>query len=369
MPFVKLDCGMLDSTIWFDRPARDIFVTALLMAEPREILEALPQYEVDEIKETGWAVPPGWYGFVAAAGPGIIRRALLDDKDGGVEALRRLGSPDPESRTPDFGGRRMVRVEGGFIILNYQKFRDRDYTAAERQQRYRDKQRKAKKPVTNNESNGVTTLRNTVTSRNVTQAEAEAEVEVEKKMERKARSAPFAPPTVEDVLVYAEELGYAGFDAEHFWNHHNKAGWKLRTGRLMESWKSAVVTWRKNEGTFGAAPAVKPSAIPPPVPSRHGIRPSKDGTTMSYNGTWFHAHPDGRRWLSDGECRPDGTPIIYEARNTTLNDEVYAEMNRLAGRGPVKVKPLAELSPEEWKALASSIPPSVRTPGDEEGPL
>src|SRR3990167_930952 len=42
MPFVKLDCGILDSTLWFDRDARDVFLTALLMAVPYEVRESTP---------------------------------------------------------------------------------------------------------------------------------------------------------------------------------------------------------------------------------------------------------------------------------------------------------------------------------------
>lgn len=131
MGFVKLDSGMLTSTLWAHREEREVFITALLMAEPRELREATPQLEVDSLKETGFIVPPGWYGFVAAAGPGILRQALV--KPGpGMAALKALGQPDAESRSKEHEGRRMVRVDGGYILLNYIKYRDRDYTAARR---------------------------------------------------------------------------------------------------------------------------------------------------------------------------------------------------------------------------------------------
>jgi hypothetical protein len=45
-----------------------------------------------------------------------------------VEALERLAAPDKWSRTQDFGGRRIEDVDGGWTLLNYQKYRDlRDY--------------------------------------------------------------------------------------------------------------------------------------------------------------------------------------------------------------------------------------------------
>lgn len=147
MPFVKLDCGMLDSTIWVDREARELFITALLMAEPKELKESMPQLEVRTMEETGFVVPPGWYGFIPASGSGIIRRAGMEEV-AGTAALERLGAPEYESRTPDFEGRRLVRVSGGYVALNYNRYREKDYTAAERSRRYR--QRKAKKKVPRN---------------------------------------------------------------------------------------------------------------------------------------------------------------------------------------------------------------------------
>jgi hypothetical protein len=146
MPFVKLDCGILNSTLWIDRAARELFITALLMAEPYELLEPLPQIAVDALDFTGWHVPPGWYGFVEAAGPGIIHRAGLDDGPGpiyqaAVEALRRLGEPEPASRSHEFEGRRLVRVDGGFIVLNFIKYREKDATTADRSRRWRERQR------------------------------------------------------------------------------------------------------------------------------------------------------------------------------------------------------------------------------------
>ncbi len=161
MPFVKLDTGILESTLWIDRSARDVFITALLMAEPREITHPTPQLKVRNLEETGFLVEPGWYGFVAAAGVGIIRRSLVDTEEG-YKALEVLGAPEPESRSQDFSGRRMVRVDGGYIILNYFKYRDRDYSNAERQSRWRERQK--------SKHNGVTVTR-------VTQAEAEAEAD------------------------------------------------------------------------------------------------------------------------------------------------------------------------------------------------
>ena len=167
MPFVKLDCGMLNSSLWPDSEARTVFITALLMASPVEIKEPLDQINVRSLKPTGFQVPPGWYGMVDAAGVGIVRRAGLEQEEG-LAALERLSAPDPDSRSERFDGRRVARVNGGYLVLNYDIYRQKDHTAAARVRRYRERKALAAKVVTRD---GVDV------TRNVTQAEAEAEAE------------------------------------------------------------------------------------------------------------------------------------------------------------------------------------------------
>lgn len=111
------------------------------MAEPQELEEAMPQLAIRSLENTGWTAPKGWYGFVEAASVGIIHRAGVEDIEAGLDALERLGSPENTSRSQAFDGRRLVRVDGGFVVLNYMTYRDRDYTAAARQKRYRLKKR------------------------------------------------------------------------------------------------------------------------------------------------------------------------------------------------------------------------------------
>lgn len=165
MAFVKLDTGILNSTLWVERECRDVFITALLMAEPFEAETPMEQFEVHSLKTTGFVVPPGWYGLVRAAGVGICRMAMISPQEG-LQALERLGAPDPESRSKDFDGRRLVRVDGGFIVLNFMKYRDRDYTSATRSKRYRER---------------LASRRDVTTShRDITQAEAYTEAEESK---------------------------------------------------------------------------------------------------------------------------------------------------------------------------------------------
>lgn len=155
--FVKIDCGILDSSIWIERDQRSLFFTALVMARPVTTEEPLPALHLDRNEPNGFVVPPGRYGFIRASGSGIVRRDAIPDFEAGMRALRALCDPDPESRTPDFDGRRLARVDGGFIVLNYMLYRDMDYTAADRMRRMRARRK----------GDDVTPLRrNSVTPRN-----------------------------------------------------------------------------------------------------------------------------------------------------------------------------------------------------------
>jgi len=192
MPFVKLDTGILNSTLWIEREQRELFITALLMAEPAEFQQPVRQIEIGALRFTDFYAPPGWYGFVPAASVGIIRRAGVD-QEVGMEALRKLGEPELESRSKDFEGRRMIRIDGGFLILNYMKYRDKDHTAALRQQRLRDR-RKALLGVTVTRDVEEVTRDEAVTARNITHAEADTDAEVVQKPSRaKARAAKNGP--------------------------------------------------------------------------------------------------------------------------------------------------------------------------------
>jgi len=292
MAFVKLDCGILNSTLWIDREAREAFITALLMAVPREFPDPQPQLCVRSLEHSGWEIPSGWYGFVPAAGIGIINAAKVE-REAGLSALERLGDIDPESRSQAFEGRRLVRVEGGYLVLNYMPYRERDYTNADRVKRYRERVK-----------SGQTVTPRTVTSppRHITSprdnmhADADAEgykirnrigggckgedfaldhgppsppARVVKKVRnRTAMTADHQP--IDADIAYAIANGPADADWpatwEHFRDHH------LAKGTLGADWSATWRTWVAGITTRGFSYARKPlelSARPEPVQISH----------------------------------------------------------------------------------------------------
>ncbi len=122
MPFVKLDCGIIHSSLWAeDSDTKICWITLLLLADAT--------------------------GFVRAAASAIAREAGIP-ADVARRALDLFLSPDDESRTPDNEGKRVEKVDGGYRVLNYGKYRERDYTNAERQKRWRESQKSNVTPVT-----------------------------------------------------------------------------------------------------------------------------------------------------------------------------------------------------------------------------
>ena len=114
--FVKLFDSILESSVWGEpAPTVKVWITMLLKANKR--------------------------GEVLSTVPGLVRAAAL--KRPQVEAaLEVLLAPDADSRTPDNEGRRIEAIDGGWRILNSQKYRElrteKQIKDAERQRRHRE---------------------------------------------------------------------------------------------------------------------------------------------------------------------------------------------------------------------------------------
>lgn len=97
--YVKVFNSMLHSTVWLaDDKTRLVWLTMLMLVDRDGVVEA--------------SVP----GLAAAA------RVSVEACE---RALDSFLSPDPFSRTADEGGRRIAVVDGGWRILNYQKYREK----------------------------------------------------------------------------------------------------------------------------------------------------------------------------------------------------------------------------------------------------
>lgn len=100
MSYAKLFAAILDSSLW-DLPhtTRIVWITMMAMCD-RD-------------------------GFVEAGVPGITHRARVSRPEC-EEALRVLSSPDPDSKSKAYEGARIIRVDRGWLLVNYEHYRDKE---------------------------------------------------------------------------------------------------------------------------------------------------------------------------------------------------------------------------------------------------
>jgi len=160
--YTKLFSTIVTSTIWAESDrTRIVWITMLALADKN--------------------------GEVHASLPGLARLAgvPLEDCEKAVTAFL---SPDQYSRTPDNEGRRIVKIDGGWELLNFRKYRELASTAdtlnanARRQKRWRDR------------NADVTDSNGTVTP-DTLKAEAKANSEANKEVPDSGLAAPQHTPS------------------------------------------------------------------------------------------------------------------------------------------------------------------------------
>ena len=196
--YTKLFASITESTVWSEPLAvRVVWVTMLAMVDR--------------------------YGRVWGSVPGLARRANVTLQEC-QQALECFLAPDPHSRTPDHDGRRIAPIDGGWRLLNYEKYRElQDEEAqkernAERQRRFRERQKAAEVPcgtvTERNESNADVTK---VTGNNpIASVAVDVAVDAVKKKKKNARTPETGIPEnfgiSERVRAWAERKGYANLE-------------------------------------------------------------------------------------------------------------------------------------------------------------
>lgn len=82
-------------------------------------------------------------GISRTSPPGISSHCYLPP-DVVRKAIKALESPDPDSRSKAEKGRRIRRVDGGYFVVNYSKYRERGYSQKDSAVRMRRKREKEK---------------------------------------------------------------------------------------------------------------------------------------------------------------------------------------------------------------------------------
>jgi hypothetical protein len=149
--FTKLFTSITESTVWFEPDStRLVWITMLAMADRK--------------------------GRVFASTTGLAHRARVTEEQ--LEAaLECFLAPDRKSRTKDHEGRRIVEIDGGWHLLNHEKYRSirDDETIKESKRKYAAKKRAEEKEVEKVEQS-----RPLSTAIDRIRANAEAEAEADK---------------------------------------------------------------------------------------------------------------------------------------------------------------------------------------------
>ncbi len=77
-------------------------------------------------------------------------------------------------------------------------------------------------------------------------SQVEVEEEVEEELKDRQKRKRFVPPTLDEVSARCQEMGY-GIDPDRFWNFYESQGWKVGKNP-MKDWHKALAGWQSREG-------------------------------------------------------------------------------------------------------------------------
>ena len=237
--FTKLDSGIVHSTIW---------------VQPHDVLRVWIAMLALANQE----------GVVRTAAPALAHTCMIP-LDRMRDILRILESPDEDSRSDTEGGRRLIKIEGGWWLVNHAEYR-RKVSAEEKREADRERVA-AKRAESRVESQGVADGR--VESQcaesvaNVAQAEAEAEPEAERsKNKEQVRSRGSRLPT--DWTLPTDWRAWAmaerqdldiDIEASKFTNHwHAKAGKDGVKSNWFATWKNWILGAYPTKASKASAP-------------------------------------------------------------------------------------------------------------------
>lgn len=197
------------------------------------------------------------HGRVWGSVPGLANRARVELEQC-RDALKRFQEPDPDSRTKENEGKRIEDIDGGWRLINYEKYRTiRDEESRREYMADLMKKRRADVKDVSNVSSGYHNA----------EAEAEAEAEADKYIQkgragRVGEKSRFNPPRIETCKAEAVRLGMTDTDGEDFWHHYEGQGWVRSNGQKITNWQSVLKTWKRSRET--RKQQERPRLRPPP---------------------------------------------------------------------------------------------------------
>jgi hypothetical protein len=171
---------------------------------------------------------------VARVSPAFIASVTHKPTEEILSAIKTLESPDPLSRTIDHEGRRIERVNGGFKVLNYNKYRKflySDSSEAIRQRKHREKRDTCDMSRMSRHGRDI--------SASVSASSSASEDK------RGMGGKGFKKPTVEEIKVYCLDRNNR-IDPQYFFDKNESTGWVVGKNRTpMKDWRATIRTWEK----------------------------------------------------------------------------------------------------------------------------
>lgn len=214
--FTKLHSGIIYSSIWEeDNYTRILWITMLAMSN-----------------STGEVI----------VAPKRLYKVANIPADKCRLALKKLSSPDADSRTSDNEGRRIEKIQGGWLILNYFKYRATPDVEKRRQQNREAKRRERmrKTGVSASVSKRQHDVSNVSQNQHIAEAEAEADNTLGGRGGKGEKK--FKKPSAQEVEAYAKSIDFA-IDGNEFVDFYESKGWMIGKSRMKE-WKAAVRNWK-----------------------------------------------------------------------------------------------------------------------------
>ncbi len=201
MSYTKLFSEIVMSTVWREKDTtRLVWITMLALRNMHHVVEA--------------------------SVPGLADCARVSIKACRV-ALKVLSEPDPDSRSQELEGRRIQAVDGGWFIINGEKYR-RKMSVDERREKnaiYQKNHRERKKSVS------------TQADISAKSAQTEEETDTEKRKRK--------PLSLADCVAFARTKGISSEDAEAFWDSMEAGGW-TRNGKALKDWQAHLRSYKSN---------------------------------------------------------------------------------------------------------------------------
>ena len=236
--YTKLFSSIITSTIWMeDDKTRILWITLLAMADQ--------------------------HGEVYSSIPGLARVAGMSVGEA-VAALEKLLGPDEYSRTPDYEGRRIAPIEGGWELLNHAKYRllasrdDAKSANAARVRRHRSRQDVTPcnanvtpcnaKPL---QCNGdVTDVMHIAKADTYPEGDRSTQGTIDKVSligvdtgALPQEHTRFVVPTLDELAENGQRIGLAVSEVEKFFSHYESNGWRVGKNK-MKNWRAAMAGWK-----------------------------------------------------------------------------------------------------------------------------